>query len=133
VLKLDYLVKTKREITDRGKRRSGNNLDTVLPKFAYLTDVEIPRNAKLQHQKKLIQKALKNHRIKLNPHKFELKKKEELLVQPNPIVGPRNRRMMESSIFEDTWSKIKIPETSYRKWYQDNREEIRYRRQQNGT
>lgn len=121
-MELEYLVKAKKSITDRGKRRSGNKLETVLPKFAYLKDISIPKEIGLKKKKRIIRKELNRQEIKLNPFKFELEKKEELMVQPNPIIGPRNRRMMQSSIFEDTWAEIKIPEKAYRRWYSKNKD-----------
>jgi hypothetical protein len=126
------MVKAKKEITERGKQRSGNGLSTVIVKLAFLEGVKplerLDKNSKI----KRIQDELESSEIELNPYKFDLAKEEEIMVQPVIRVGEDGRRTkFQKSIFDDTWATVKIPAKPWRKWKKDNKDIIKARKQEN--
>lgn len=124
-------MKAKKQKTPEGRRRAGDagkNLGKVMPTFAVFTGVKLPENADKKTQVKAVQKNLKRQGIQLDPYKFDVEKEEELMVQPNPIVGEDGRRrQLRESIFDDTWASVKIPASVRRHWKKENREIIKAR------
>lgn len=128
---MKYMVKAKKDITERGKQRSGNNLSTVIVKLAVLESANIPENRSKKQKVRIIQNELKTTDIELNPYKFDLNREEEVMVQPVVKVGEDGRRtQFRESIFDDTWTTVKIPEQVRRKWKRDNRDIIKARQKE---
>lgn len=117
-------------MTEEGKRRTNNSLDTVIAKLSFLEDTKIPEEAPKKEKLRIIQEEIKKNGIDLDPYKFDLKKEEEIMVQPIIVVGKDGRRTkFNPSIFEDTWATIKIPGKARKHWKKEHEDIIKARKQ----